>query len=1391
MTNAAEQTVHHKPATAADWSVWIAQQLADRAANYLRTPALLVSDANGEIALAREYHGRELLELLQNIDDAGGDAHDGCRAQIVLTEDGVCVANTGRIFDARGVESLLYHHTSAKALDRRRFIGNKGLGFRALLNWTDAPLILSGALALGFHQQYARAWLAALTTHADAHNLRARVAEQHTAVAGGAPLIATLAVPYALDALDAPTDPASIRLVDIAQQLRADGYDTVIVLPLASAKHKQAHQFITALGPEGLLFLRHVHELTITTAASRVTWRCERTDTQVTILRTDTAPQVWRIDREVGELPAEMRNAETGYDYAIAIARLVDGTRKSSKLVSYLPTAIPFPFPVIAHVTAELTSDRNALRDTPANRFVLTRLAERLVAVALEGAAQNSWEPLLFFKAAPRLDARLTELQFDRALRAAIVAQPVVPTISGAYMKPGEIHRLVDWNAQPVAPDPWLPAAHFPHTLQTLPDAIARGTEILDWLDVRKLTPAQLVKLLNEPIVALALTIDERASLIANVRKIVGSTFSGGSLPRLLIDQHGAILKNTSTVMLLPAVGMVVPLPPAVEIQFLHAELAKALYVACDKHTPEALTEWLNHQEHGYHLKPYTLAALALQICVAANVNTPADNAQDRWRQARQTLFALWQQPDSTDPSPEMTMLLPTIDGQLAPARTLYFGTTYPDGQITGALYANLTPAPLVVASADLDLAADDSDIADFLRWCGVETQPRMVLLPAAPKPDQYLQYVVGHLRFPARFANHDEDIADADAFDLSRLYITDASTIDRLAEILECADVAAILAWLAGDDRAMQWERGDSKAQLEYLFLSKVKVRRLLGASLPAHTRWLLATTAWLPTTDGVKTAPQYCVLGRLSDELRARFPQPAKISVREGGDWQRALRSAGVAAKFDDLTLSVIYDVLRQLPASDPAGTSARPFYTAILEREDELGSTTLRRKFHRDGMLWSQHNGVAAYRPVATLRHLTRADLPHAVEAALPLLDLAPRFSGKLVTSIFGVRALAANAVRVVLSDGGLVSHRDHARFAQHCAKIVLLLAILRTRDQDRLAKIQFQLCTQVSFQATLPDDTRAVTDTLNQANETLVIDTTIYLIVPETLTPRLEDALVAEALSAAIAAYLGIIEYGDIARLVMCADTQRVALLAKLLPGSEIDEVALTVQIAEMRTKLFMPEEPESDQQHTHYYQPPPPAYQQVVTVIPASLPDPAPVPLPPTATIQAEFIGQLAPGIPRHIALRISPSASAAVAGSPQTRMIEEDSLRIVCAFEEQQGRFPLQVAHLQGEAGYGCDIISFAHASERPSADRATITSIARFIEVKQSASGHVTLTKNEQAAALLYDHRYYVYRLDGADPSYTLDIVVDPLSIDRVHNPISIDLTRAVRDQWNINLVV
>jgi hypothetical protein len=124
----------------------------------------LASLANAERQFGREYHGRFVIELLQNAADAWrriAAANERSKVQIILGQ-GPCltVANQGELLTAETIIKSL-GHIGASTKPHGEAIGHKGIGFKSVLEMTLSPEVYSGfsdeafEVAVGFDPQRA------------------------------------------------------------------------------------------------------------------------------------------------------------------------------------------------------------------------------------------------------------------------------------------------------------------------------------------------------------------------------------------------------------------------------------------------------------------------------------------------------------------------------------------------------------------------------------------------------------------------------------------------------------------------------------------------------------------------------------------------------------------------------------------------------------------------------------------------------------------------------------------------------------------------------------------------------------------------------------------------------------------------------------------------------------------------------------------------------------------------------------------------------------------------------------------------------------------------------------------------------------------------------------
>lgn len=120
---------------------------------YRVSPQRLREDVGQESQIAQDYRGRLVYELLQNADDAMGAVAGPACIRFELTEDALWVANSGRALDEADVRGLCGISASKKAVrgeGRRASIGHKGMGFKSVLEITDAPEVFSTSVCFRF-----------------------------------------------------------------------------------------------------------------------------------------------------------------------------------------------------------------------------------------------------------------------------------------------------------------------------------------------------------------------------------------------------------------------------------------------------------------------------------------------------------------------------------------------------------------------------------------------------------------------------------------------------------------------------------------------------------------------------------------------------------------------------------------------------------------------------------------------------------------------------------------------------------------------------------------------------------------------------------------------------------------------------------------------------------------------------------------------------------------------------------------------------------------------------------------------------------------------------------------------------------------------------------------
>ena len=348
-------------------------------------------------AIAADYHGRFLLELIQNANDVHpSDRQDG---EIELVFDRrvgphgtLYVANRGAPFHPENVDALCALGLSSKPPGEA--IGNKGLGFRSVRHVCDAPHIYSQTVRLGGAERFEGFCF----RFAEPSDLAAMIKDsKHLALA----------------VRDLPPFHVPVWLSDQPAQVRAfaaRGFATVITLPLRStdAAIDVLHEIEAIRGQQVpmLLFLSRLTRLSICVVEpdgaeqkplvlSRIETMLESAGGSVSIVDLDAAGRHLVARRGIKE-PVMLESIREGVEQKqlhthwlewkgegeVALAVRLDGVVATPRLFSFLPLGEQATSPFRGHLHASFfpTANRKGLDGKVTLNALLLKQAADLAA---------------------------------------------------------------------------------------------------------------------------------------------------------------------------------------------------------------------------------------------------------------------------------------------------------------------------------------------------------------------------------------------------------------------------------------------------------------------------------------------------------------------------------------------------------------------------------------------------------------------------------------------------------------------------------------------------------------------------------------------------------------------------------------------------------------------------------------------------------------------------------------------------------------------------------------------------------------------------------------------------------------------------------------------------
>ncbi|WP_298527871.1 DUF3883 domain-containing protein [uncultured Christiangramia sp.] len=341
----------------------------------LKNPTNLLSVYEIEKQTNKGYNGRQLLELFQNCEDEGAST---VRIFLETETQTLKISNDGaKSFSFKGYRSIFYPGLSAKVSSG--YIGNKGLGFRSIINWSNEVSIISNGFKIVFNENFKEDILANKLGYSENDLKEIRKERNFKDNVFPIPFLNSCKI----DDLD----------LDHA-------YTTTIEIKYKKEKEADIVKQLESISEKTLLFLKNINTIQIEGDVLENTISVKRRKIDEYHSEITHEGEIFYVisdDGIVDESLVEDRESNEPKRYSVKIAYNNDLSFSDEVMYNYFKTQIPFELPFVVHASLELDQNRNHSTESKINDFVLEKLFQlhlRFIEV-LKNRLDKSWLPYL------------------------------------------------------------------------------------------------------------------------------------------------------------------------------------------------------------------------------------------------------------------------------------------------------------------------------------------------------------------------------------------------------------------------------------------------------------------------------------------------------------------------------------------------------------------------------------------------------------------------------------------------------------------------------------------------------------------------------------------------------------------------------------------------------------------------------------------------------------------------------------------------------------------------------------------------------------------------------------------------------------------------------------
>lgn len=1003
---------------------FIKQAKAQVLKSYRDNLNILSEKYNKENTTAKSYHGRQLLELIQNADDQNSE-----EILINFNEEAgfISVSNYGpKPFSSKGYNSLFYTEMSEKK--GGNFIGHMGLGLRSLLMWGEEFKIISNGIELTFSQKLAQK---------EMNDMLASYPEFKKAYDAHIKSYPNTNFPT----FSCPSISDTVTVKD------AESFTTTLYIKYKQNENiiRSIREQIDMLSSEILLFLPNIKSIRFA-GIDKTDIVCEKQEKRkgigngiiCTEVHIDSKKwQVFESNETVTTAdPNDGSSKQTRLQVKLALPEdgRSGGTLADSLLYSFFPTKISIKAPYLLHATFELDPTRNSINESEINEIVAKHLAGLIIEVArhITGLKRKpGWLPLKMLSLSLSNNPSLSRVGFQEWLKKAIQEKEVFPCHDGKYRKASEVtyiseefSRLIcELKGKEAFPSMLIP--DYEGLLQTFNISISRAIPDIE----ERISNLNLDKC----------SFRKRAELI----KLVAEKFPKNNFA-LFIDSDSKKVGMGVTVF--SPIDKTVYIPSFCKIRIIHKDLYEELkkQFNASGHISRNLAQALSSM----NFTAYEPRPLVSRIIEETEKITRRADAKELVKKSVRTLFRNYRERIITEETNiPKNLPLPDSNGNFVQANNLFLSEEYPSGKIAKEIFEEIEGWAYTASPADLGFEESDNlaEFEKFLIWLGV---------------NKFVKYQSEKV-----YTKDALEYLDTDS-EVKSITILSIHEFDKVLSRLD--NIEEVLLWIHSDERLRDLLK-DKEGGHEVKFLSRTVEHPVYKDCSYVKYEFNKKKAKFNLSSYVLEESFQWA--NKVKVDFSSEKLQKHSISRRTAEGYMMLL---GAKESLEDLSSEAIVDILTSM--TDNAyfrnGRGSQSVYARILNALKDRDTKDIvpddYKVFASEGKEIKPFSNTECY-------FSERIDLPSQLRSFYPIFNFPHRAGGAKAIEVFKINDLTEVNIELTRTEESV----HQKRFCEMLDKMKpLLLAVRfsavseekpRMADIGALRNIQICLCSDIAFRA----------------------------------------------------------------------------------------------------------------------------------------------------------------------------------------------------------------------------------------------------------------------------------------------------------------------------------